>query len=535
MRSPNGGAPCQKRLELSTDSYKPRSIKNCCASRVSVFGGKFLRGSDNSVDLIPKRRTRFSILHKFSFYFDTLARRAIIEKCIPREWQDNNSFIIESIIPRPKDGAVFVKYSTRLKIPETEFDVEDGKGNLQTIETLIQQNINETAYGWFFTTHPNRRTKVFAVRSRETGGPWLEDMNRYPSRILRVEFDGGRRGPDNLGQEALYAIFRKYGDVVDIKPQPFDSLERPRYAIVKFRNLDGATAARNCLDGLVVDELHEVRGPEKGVRLSIRYESPRRFKFIHDIFTNHANYAIPALLVLGVTVSIATFDNIRAWWVGIRLHYSNKFYRWKRGTAGASGTSYDNPWQDSSDGTTGSITATGEPIGGDHGAKLPLEEAAIEETVRKWLRKTGKPIVLRGDDRNSILSRILEDRYVIEIDFKSLGEAMSDSEVVQALAKQVKYPLFTPVIRFFDVVLNAATGRTTKSLPLESRIEEILRTVTKVIKKSIDDSEEEKPVILIRNIVTVREEGGKLVFKLIEKWYLSFAPRRLFLHRLIVF
>lgn len=78
--------------------------------------------------------------------------------------------------------------------------------------------------------------RCWAVRGRQ----WMEDMNRFPSNRLRVEFDG----PD-VSQEVLYELFRPYGRLADITPPAPVPAGTLRYAVIHYGRLRSAAVAIN--------------------------------------------------------------------------------------------------------------------------------------------------------------------------------------------------------------------------------------------------------------------------------------------------
>lgn len=75
------------------------------------------------------------------------------------------------------------------------------------------------------------------------GIPWTEDLYRFPSARLKVEFISG----PELSQESLYNLFRRFGKIQEIVRQPGEGKEVPRWAIVQFLSVRSASAARCCL------------------------------------------------------------------------------------------------------------------------------------------------------------------------------------------------------------------------------------------------------------------------------------------------
>lgn len=140
---------------------------------------------------------------------ENLVRRAIPES-VPIK--------VTSIIPRRKDGGAFVKFSHPEGISATE------------VENLIRNYLRENPLRPWWS--PFRRLRTTLVRGR----PWLEDLYRFPSSRLKVEFVPPSPGDEaaELSQETLYSLFRRYGKLAEITPQPTDSKILPKYAYLDF-------------------------------------------------------------------------------------------------------------------------------------------------------------------------------------------------------------------------------------------------------------------------------------------------------------
>ena len=142
-------------------------------------------------------------------------------KAIKQAIPPNVPITVKEIIPRIRDGGAFVKFS----YPEGLTPKE--------IEQLIIGFLKEKYLRpWF---NPFRPIKVNLVR----GIPFLSDLKRYPSSLVRVEFAPTKPGGQaaDLGTEQLYTLFRRYGKLAEIRAQPFDSKVLPRYAELSFSRL----------------------------------------------------------------------------------------------------------------------------------------------------------------------------------------------------------------------------------------------------------------------------------------------------------
>jgi hypothetical protein len=86
--------------------------------------------------------------------------------------------------PRPKDGGAFLRFA-----------YDKDAISLDEIQKRTKAYLKEQVERpWF---NPIKKIDAWIVRGR----PWVEDLHRFPSKRLRIEFEG----PD-LTQEALYSV-----------------------------------------------------------------------------------------------------------------------------------------------------------------------------------------------------------------------------------------------------------------------------------------------------------------------------------------
>lgn len=115
---------------------------------------------------------------------------------------------------------------------------------------LVSRYLKENPIKPWFS--PFRRIRSNLV----VGKPWLEDLYRFPSCRIKVEFvpisPGGPAA--ELSQETLYSLFRKYGKLAEISSQPSDSKVLPKFAYLDFARMRHAIMARNCMHGIKVLE-----------------------------------------------------------------------------------------------------------------------------------------------------------------------------------------------------------------------------------------------------------------------------------------
>lgn len=194
------------------------------------------------------------------------------------------------ILPRLREGGAFVKFSHDPQLQATE------------VEKTLQQFLkNNPVKPWF---NPFLRVSAFLVH----GKPWVEDLNRFPCTKLKVEFVPATPGQPatELAQEPLYSLFRRYGKLVDILPQPTDSKEVPRYAYLNFTKVRQAIMAKNCMHGYTVS-LQE-GGGNAGTVLKLGYELKKQSHWFRDWLMSHPRIVIPAIAAVFAAITVAVFD-----------------------------------------------------------------------------------------------------------------------------------------------------------------------------------------------------------------------------------
>ena len=211
---------------------------------------------------------------------------SLTELALPKSLPIN----ILEILPRLKEGGAYVKFSHVDGVQASE------------VEKILKKYLTDNPINpWF---NPFQRVRACLVHGR----PWVEDLCRFPSSRLKVEFvsSSGGQEASELSQEDLYSLFRKYGQLVEIESQPAESKVTPRYAYLNFTNVRHAIMAKNCLHGSVIPGKEGKAGV--GILLKIGCERKTKTHWIRDWFMNHPRIVIPAVFALVAAVSVAVFN-----------------------------------------------------------------------------------------------------------------------------------------------------------------------------------------------------------------------------------
>lgn len=210
----------------------------------------------------------------------------LAQKALP----DHLALQIKRVIPRLKEGGAYAKFTHDPKIPPSD------------IEAALQEYLEKKSpRPWF---NPFRGVSSHLVRGR----PWLEDLQRFPSRKLKVEFLPPTPGVEaaELTEETLYTLFRTYGKLGDITPQPTGSKDLPKYATLNYGNIRDAIMAKNCMHGFTLPE--SGGGGKNGTMLKMVYEQRAKAHIWRDWIFSHPRIVIPILGALLASLAVAVFD-----------------------------------------------------------------------------------------------------------------------------------------------------------------------------------------------------------------------------------
>lgn len=406
-------------------------------------------------------------------------RKFLEVNCIPSSLQ-NGLFLTKEVIPRTRDGGTFVRYSST--------DVERAK---REIERHLKTK--PVKVGYLF-----KHVQAFPV----LGKPWLEDiMDHFPSKKLRVQFVGD----GFLNERDIFSLFRRYGKIRDIAPPSDDPkhLWLPKFITVRFRNIRGATAAKNCIDGHIVN-CERTNGK---VQLSVRYGPKWRTRSIEAQWAIDwmlKNKRRAALVVLAtIVLLVAIVDKI------IDVIAEEKIY----------------------------LFATNS----DESAELATPEVEAEMKELKLELRT-KAVGVLGSPHGRlklIKDHVLENREVLIVDCKPVFDSSNESAFVDAFSRQVGYRPFQAILRRlihamlhrFEMYTEEAT-RTPENefdIVLQDLRERLKDTALK--RKSGDMSDKEylaqtpdaRPLVVFDNFAHKREDYNGFHEKML-KWYSASAP-----------
>ncbi|RDW85852.1 hypothetical protein BP5796_04177 [Coleophoma crateriformis] len=420
------------------------------------------------------------------------------------------------ILPRYKDGGAFVKFSHPEGITAKE------------IEGLVEGYLRDKPIKpWF---NPFRQIHTNLVR----GKPWLEDLYRFPSSRIKVEFvpTSPESQAAELSQETLYSLFRRYGKLAEITSQPSDSKILPKYAYLDFSRVRHAIMAKNCMHGFKV--LEAEGGGKAGTGLRLSFEAKMKAHWVRDWVKDHPRVVIPLVAAIIATVTAAAFDPIRTFFIKAHIDHSfalsnSRIYKWFKSQATDIFAFRLHKSEEAG------LTAIWDD-----------RKEAIEQ-ISTWLMETADTFIVVQGPRGSgkkelILDQALKDRkHTLVIDCKPIQEAHGDSATIASAAAAVGYrPVFSWMNSFSSLIDLAAQGtigvKSGFSETLDSQLSKIFSNTSTALKQlaldyrkkedkdaSLADDDwleahpECRPVVVIDNFLHKTEESS-VVYDKISEW-----------------
>lgn len=344
-----------------------------------------------------------------------------IKKAIPPRLLDQ----VSGVIPRYQEGGQFIKLHHS---PDTN------------PEHLDQETANYAAENspgsWL---NPFARVKVFRVHGR----PWAEDLSHhFPSSKLKVEFlpASSETSAFEINQENLYSITRRYGQLTRIEPQASDSKVVPRYAMVEFRRLRSAIAAKNCLHGIKLSEA--LGGGKSGTILKFSYKQRGGARAIKNWAYNNPRIVIPAIAALIAGLTVIIFDPVRIFFIQKKISSSIKedtWWKWVCDQVNRATVFFN----------VQSTPSNVEPIWDERDQDI--------RSLRRWITEGSDSFFVVYGPRGSGRSEFVLDEVHkhgalnLVIDCKTIQDARSDPAKVSTSASQVGY---WPVFPWLDSIAN---------------------------------------------------------------------------------
>lgn len=336
--------------------------------------------------------------------------------------------------PVSRDGGAFVKF----RVPDTLDVVQFNRAVMRNVAAKARRGLAG------MLLHP----RAFPVK----GVPWIEDLARYPSPKLKVEF----AGPD-LTQENLYALFRRYGAISDIRPPAPDSKALPRHAVVAFRNTRSAVAARQCLSGMRVGT----------TVLHIQYERVVKENAVVQFMSAHTRIMVPLMLALVAALTVAIFDPIRHFFITEKITGAYSLQRsgaYQRIARLFSSTKDRMSKMLSFGGGTRQDGVEWNSVAG-----MKDERDGAARGMRVWLGENVNSFIVvqgpRGTGKRSLVQEcVLAGRdNVLYIDCEAIVKSRKESEFIRSVAGQLGYfpvfPWLTSLSMFTDLAVQGLTGQ----------------------------------------------------------------------------
>ncbi|KAI6116935.1 RNA12 protein-domain-containing protein [Pisolithus croceorrhizus] len=386
------------------------------------------------------------------YYVGILREESLLDNLETRLSAVNtHGFKVLSLEPYPKDGGVFVHFSYAAH--ETEEHAMDA------IESDVKDEIDR--HGGMPSWLGLSRGSVWLVKGR----PWREDMNRYPSTLVKVAFEG----PD-IREETLYHLYRPYGRIYNITPPTPVPSGMLRFSQIAFQRVRSATVARNVTHGFHL--------PKEGsvTRLLTTYERPLQAHAIRDWITGHPRIFLPILFFLLGTLTYTIFDPIRTLFVEGKM--LNRFdfreydiYKWLCRQA------------------LDRLVLRQEDVDdGGPDQDVWQERRAAEVALRSYLADLPGTVALvhgpQGSGKWRMVSTVIRDtgRKALVIDYAELNKAPSDSRLVAALAQQTGYrPIFTFLNSLNNLIDIATMGVIGQKAGLSSSLQDQLKQILEVV------------------------------------------------------
>ncbi|KAJ2891791.1 mitochondrial escape protein 2, partial [Coemansia aciculifera] len=364
-----------------------------------------------------------------------------------------NQFAVSEIEPHKRDGGSIVYFT--FSAAGTQDDAK------QVAERLVRAVDAELAVGGHRKWYDFEPARSLPVR----GVPFSEDIVRMlPSKKIKVEFVG----PD-LTVEQLYREFREFGRILDIEMQPTSNKDTPRWAVVHYTKLRGATRARNCAHGDVVGS----------TRLLLSYVRESHTNVVIQWFKDHTKFTIPLAAAALIAVIYAIFDPIREFFVENKITH-----RFDLSQLPILGNMRKAAMRSLLRRDTSSTSDEMSAWTGLFDQKERLV-SILNEPPESFVVVTGP----HGSGKTKLVELATQEKkYRVVIDANNLASQHSELEQMTLLARQLGWwPVFNSIIGItntIDLMVTATTGsKAGISATPESQVRRILECLALVLTK----------------------------------------------------
>lgn len=406
----------------------------------------------------------------------------IIKLCSEDDKKLPKGIELEKIIPLRRDNGAFAI-----------FLIPSGTTSKEVEETIIGNVKKKTPKGddGIFRRVLETFWRPYSMCYKVRGTPWAEDLNRLPSRSIRVTSSGRL-----LAEEELYSLFRRYGWIRDIVPTSGPS----SFTTVIFQNLRSAIAAKVCVSGIQLDDGKTV--------VQTKYSPREKSQLFRSFVKDHPRISLPIIFALLATTAVLIFDPIRKVFIDQKItqrysldnlgnsKYLRYFYvpyatflKWFDSgrsyldekflsTYGKQRLILDQEFE-----SLGKTSVWSERLNGMRQLRLWFYENVNTFVIVKGPNGSGKQVVV---DYSLRLDENLKDK-ILFVDCKPLGAARSDNNLIESTAQQLGYfPVFTwvnTISQFIDLAVQGLTGQKSGlSESKETQIRNMLLLTSQVLR-----------------------------------------------------
>lgn len=407
---------------------------------------------------------------------------------------------IVSMIPRIKEGGVFVHFETRKN---------DQWSNASEMAQAVIRRLTAKPVRARLTTRPVHCHLV-------KGDPFIEDLlTRFPASRLKIEIKGSATALSEVTLEHLFGELRAFGRINDLVLSPWVK-DQPRQASVQYRRMHGAVGARNCLHRfhVMIGMMPATLGAPvttSPVTLYLSYDSMLKTSVVMDWAQKHPRLIVPLIGLLFAAFTFLIFDPLRS------FNITNKITgRFKIGNLTHRGPL---PWI--RDAVRGFFNHRIFDVFRHQGNDDPISRStwsareADQEKVDKWLASIPDRILFltgpKGSGKAALVKKVTADRpNVLSINFGTFIDR-NDEEFVKGLSQAVGFSPGFSLLTWISSIMDIFTPGAGKaagagSAQYSAQVSKILEIMTDSL-ASIDEKSSKR-------VKSVKDEkDGNLVIE----------------------